>query len=177
VLGRNGRGLADALRLEGEVDIHMGTLSKALGGAGGYIAGSRRLIELLVNRARSFIYTTALPPPVVAAVDAALDVIAREPERRARLAELSATLRARLRELDFEIPPGEGPIIPVIAGSSERALAWSRGLLERGVFVQAIRPPTVPDGTARLRVTLMATHTDADLEHAVAAFAALRDRL
>ena len=117
---------------------------------------------------RSLIYTTALPPPVVAAVDAALDIVEREPERRARLAALSATLRERLRALGFAIPPGEGPIIPVIAGTSERALAWSRGLLERGVFVQAIRPPTVPDGTARLRVTLMATHSDEDLAHAVA---------
>jgi 8-amino-7-oxononanoate synthase len=155
----------------------MGTLGKALGAAGAFVAGSRALIDLLVNRARSFIYTTALPPPVTAAVDAALDVVAREPERRARLATLSATLRERIRGLGFEIPPGEGPIIPVMAGTSERALAWSRGLLERGVFVQAIRPPTVPEGTARLRVTLMATHTDDDLAHAVAAFAALRDRM
>jgi 7-keto-8-aminopelargonate synthetase-like enzyme len=129
-----------------------------------------------MNRARSLIYTTALPPPVTAAVDAALDVVAREPERRARLAALAATLRDRLRALGFAVPPGAGPIIPVLAGTSERALAWSRGLLERGVFVQAIRPPTVPPGTARLRVTLMATHTDADLAHAVDAFAALAER-
>ncbi len=175
--GPSGAGLVEALGLGDAVTVQMGTLGKALGAAGAFIAGSQALIELLVNRARSLIYTTALPPPVVAAVDAALDVVAREPERRTRLATVSATLRARLRALGFEIPPGAGPIIPVIAGTSERALAWSRGLLERGVFVQAIRPPTVPDGTARLRVTLMATHTDDDLAHAVAAFAALRDHL
>jgi 7-keto-8-aminopelargonate synthetase-like enzyme len=86
-------------------------------------------------------------------------------------------LRDRLRDLGFEIPSGTGPIIPVITGSSERALAWSRGLLERGVFVQAIRPPTVPDGTARLRVALMATHSDDDLAHAIAAFADLGQHL
>ncbi len=175
--GPNGAGLVAALGLGDAVTVQMGTLGKALGAAGAFIAGSRALVDLLVNRARSFIYTTALPPPVVAAVAAALDVVEREPERRARLAAISATLRERLRALGFEIPPGEGPIIPVIAGTSERALAWSRGLLERGVFVQAIRPPTVPDGTARLRVTLMATHTDEDLAHAVGAFAALRERL
>ena len=177
VEGPNGAGLVEALGLGTSVTVQMGTLGKALGSAGAFVAGSRALVELLVNRARSLIYTTALPPPVVAAVDAALDVVEREPERRARLATISAALRARLRELGFEIPSGQGPIVPVIAGSSERALAWSRGLLERGVFVQAIRPPTVPDGTARLRVTLMATHTDDDLAHAVAAFASLRDRL
>jgi 8-amino-7-oxononanoate synthase len=175
--GPTGAGLVEALGLGDAVTVQMGTLGKALGAAGAFVAGSDALVALLVNRARSFIYTTALPPPVVAAVDAALDVVAREPERRARLATLASTLRARLGELGFEIPPGEGPIIPVMTGSSERALAWSRGLLERGVFVQAIRPPTVPDGTARLRVALMATHTDADLAHAVAAFADLRDRL
>jgi glycine C-acetyltransferase len=174
--GPTGAGLVEALGLGDAVTVQMGTLGKALGAAGAFVAGSQALIELLVNRARSFIYTTALPPPVVAAVDAALDVVEREPQRRTRLAHISAALRDRLRALDFEIPPGEGPIIPVIAGSSERALAWSRGLLERGVFVQAIRPPTVPDGTARLRVTLMATHTDSDLDHAVAAFAALGER-
>lgn len=177
VEGPTGAGLVEALGLGDVVTVQMGTLGKALGTAGAFVAGSSALIALLVNRARSFIYTTALPPPVVAAVDAALDVVEREPERRARLATIAATLRARLAALGFEIPPGAGPIIPVITGSSERALAWSRGLLERGVFVQAIRPPTVPDGTARLRVTLMATHTDEDLAHAVAAFAALRDRL
>ena len=177
VEGPTGAGLVEALGLGDAVTVQMGTLGKALGAAGAFVAGSAALIALLVNRARSLIYTTALPPPVVAAVDAALEVVEREPERRARLATISASLRARLADLGFEIPPGSGPIIPVITGSSERALAWSRGLLERGVFVQAIRPPTVPDGTARLRVTLMATHTDEDLAHAVAAFADLHDRL
>ena len=177
VEGPSGAGLVEALGIDHAVTAQMGTLGKALGAAGAFVAGSRSLIDLLVNRARSLIYTTALPPPVAAAVDAALDIVEREPERRTRLATLSATLRARLGALGFDVPPGQGPIIPVIAGTSERALAWSRGLLERGVFVQAIRPPTVPDGTARLRVTLMATHTDDDLAHAVTAFAALRDRV
>jgi 8-amino-7-oxononanoate synthase len=173
VEGPSGAGLIEALGLGDAVTVQMATLGKALGAAGAFVAGSARLIELLVNRARSLIYTTALPPPVVAAVDAALDVVAREPERRTRLATLSARLRRRLRDVGFEVPDGSGPIIPVMAGTSERALAWSRGLLEHGVFVQAIRPPTVPRGTARLRVTLMATHTDDDLEHAAAAFARL----
>ena len=173
VEGPTGAGLVEALGLGAAIDVQMGTLGKALGAAGAFVAGSARLVDLLVNRARSLIYTTALPPPVVAAVDAALDVVAREPERRARLASLANRLRERLRTVGFTVPDGSGPIIPVIAGTSERALAWSRGLLEHGVFVQAIRPPTVPPGTARLRVTLMATHTDEDVEHAVAAFAAL----
>ncbi len=173
VEGPSGAGLLEALGLQDAVTVQMGTLGKALGCAGAFIAGRRRLIELLVNRARSLIYTTALPPPVTAAVDAALDIVAREPERRARLAAVSAALRRRLSALGFELPEGTGPIIPVIAGSNERALAWSRGLLEHGVFVQAIRYPTVPKGTARLRVTLMATHSDDDVEHAAAAFAAL----
>jgi len=173
VNGPSGAGLVEALGLGEAVTIQMGTLGKALGCAGAFVAGSRSLVDLLVNRARSLIYTTALPPPVVAAVAAALDVVAREPERRTRLATIATQLRGRLRGLGFEIPAGEGPIIPVLAGSSERALAWSRALLERGVFVQSIRPPTVPDGTARLRVTVMATHTDDDLAHAVEAFAAM----
>ena len=173
--GPTGAGLVEALGLGNAVTVQMGTLGKALGASGAFVAGSRALVDLLVNRARSLIYTTALPPPVVAAVDAALDLVAREPERRRRLATIAATLRTRLRALGFDVPPGEGPIVPVIAGPSERALAWSRGLLERGVFVQAIRPPTVPDGTARLRVTLMATHTDEDVARAIDAFAGLRD--
>jgi 8-amino-7-oxononanoate synthase len=173
VLGPTGAGLVEELGLSERVTVQMGTLGKALGCAGAFVAGERSLIELLVNRARSFIYTTALPPPVVAAVDAALDLVAREPERRARLRALAADLRARLVALGLTVPDGDGPILPVIVGESERAMAWSRALLERGVFVQAIRPPTVPPGTARLRVTLMATHTEDDLAHAERAFTRL----
>ncbi len=176
VIGPTGAGLVEELGLSERVTVQMGTLGKALGCAGAFVAGEQSLIELLVNRARSFIYTTALPPPVVAAVDAALDLVAREPERRTRLRALAADLRKRLLALGLNVADGDGPIVPVIVGESERAMAWSRALLECGVFVQAIRPPTVPPGTARLRVTLMATHTDDDLAHAEQAFTQLAAR-
>jgi len=174
VFGASGSGLMEHLGLNEIPAVHVGTFGKALGCAGAFVAARDDVIRLLVNCARSFIYTTALPPPIVAAAGAALDLVAREPERRATLHRLSHTLRRRLLALGFEIPAGEGPIIPVIAGEAERALAWSAALLERSVFVQAIRPPTVPPGTSRLRVTLMATHTDDDLELAVEAFSGLR---
>ncbi len=173
VFGANGGGLVEALGLHGRVTVQMGTLGKALGCAGAFVAAERAIIDLLVNRARSFIYTTALAPPIVGAVAAALDIVAREPERRAELLRRSAALRTRLGALGLRVPPGEGPILPVIVGESDDAMHASRTLLERGVFVQAIRPPTVPAGTARLRVTLMATHDDADLAHAATAFAAI----
>ncbi len=174
VFGASGAGLVEALGVRGRVTVQMGTLGKALGCAGAFVAAAREIVDLLVNRARSFIYTTALAPPIVAAAAAALDVVTREPERRARLLRTSADLRARLGDLGLRVPPGEGPILPVIVGDSAAALRSSRALLEHGVFVQAIRPPTVPPGTARLRVTLMATHDDDDLAHAANAFAALR---
>ncbi len=174
VFGASGSGLLEHLGLCGQTAVQVGTLGKALGCAGAFVAASDEITRLLVNRARSFIYTTALSPLVVAAADAALDIVASEPERRARLRRMADALRRRLRALGFAIPAGEGPIIPVLAGESACALAWSAALLERGVFVQAIRPPTVPPGTARLRVTLMATHTDEDLDLAVQAFADLR---
>ncbi len=173
VFGSSGGGLAEALGVHDGITVHVGTLGKALGCAGAFVAAAPAVIELLVNRARTFIYTTALPPPTVGAVDAALDIVAREPERRATVLTRAATLRAGLEDMGFDVPPGEGPIVPVIAGDSARAMAWSRALLERDVFVQAIRPPTVPDGTARLRVTVMATHTEDDIAHAIEAFASL----
>jgi len=170
VLGPRGAGLAEACGLAGRVAVHVGTLSKALGGAGGYVAGSRALIDLLVNRARSFVYTTGIPPAAAAAAGAALDVLAAEPERRRALARNAARLREGLRRLGLSVG-GDAHILPVLLGDNRRALALATALLERGVLVQAIRPPTVPPGTARLRVTPMATHTAAQLDRALAAFA------
>jgi 8-amino-7-oxononanoate synthase len=170
VLGPRGAGLAEACGLAGRVAVHVGTLSKALGGAGGYVAGSRALIDVLVNRARSFVYTTGLPPAAAAAAGAALDVIAAEPARRAALLRNAAALRDGLSRLGFTVG-GDTHIVPVLVGDNRRALALAAALFERGVLVQAIRPPTVPPGTARLRVTPMATHTPAQIERALAAFA------
>jgi 8-amino-7-oxononanoate synthase len=161
VLGRNGRGLADALRLEGEVDIQMGTLSKALGGAGGYIAGSRKLIEVLINRARSFIYSTAPPPSLAAAATAAIEwLLTAEGERRrealwqnlAHFGEMLPALFADGRKI-------QSPILPIVLGETARALEVAEELYERGIFVPAIRYPTVPKDAARLRVTITAAHT------------------
>jgi 8-amino-7-oxononanoate synthase len=170
VLGPRGAGLAEACGLAGRVAVHVGTLSKALGGAGGYVAGSRALIDALVNRARSFVYTTGIAPAAAAAAGAALDVIAAEPERRHALLRNAAHLREGLRRLGFAVG-GDTHILPVMVGDNGQALALAAALLERGVLVQAIRPPTVPPGTARLRVTPMATHTPAQLDRALAAFA------
>jgi 8-amino-7-oxononanoate synthase len=171
VLGTRGAGLAEATGLTDAVAVHVGTLGKALGGAGAYVAGSATLIELLVNRARSFVYTTALPPASVATAAAALDVVAAEPDRRARVLAHAARLRDGVRALGLPTD-GDTHIVPVLLGDNARALAFAAALLARGVLVQAIRPPTVPPGTARLRVTPMATHTDAHVDRALAAFAA-----
>jgi 8-amino-7-oxononanoate synthase len=171
VLGPRGGGLAEAEGLGARVTVHMGTFGKALGGAGAYVAGSRALIELLVNRARSFVFTTGLAPAAVAAAGAALDVVAAEPKRRAALRENAAVLRTGLAALGLEVG-GDTHIVPVLVGDNRRAVAFAEALLARGVLAQAIRPPTVPPGTARLRVTPMATHTEPQLERALDAFAA-----
>src|SRR5881409_647766 len=170
VLGARGAGLAEVDGVAAAIDVHMGTLGKALGGAGAYVAGSRTLVELLVNRARAFIYTTGLAPAAVAAAGAALAVVAAEPERRAALARNAAMLREGLRALGLDAR-GDTHIVPVLVGANHAALALADELLARGVHALAIRPPTVPQGTARLRVTPMATHTTAQLERALAAFA------
>jgi 8-amino-7-oxononanoate synthase len=171
VFGERGAGLVEAHGLEGRVAVQMGTLSKALGGMGAYVAGSRGLVDLLVNRARSFIYTTGLAPASVAAAGAALDVVGAEPERRKALARNAAHLRAGLTALGFRVP-GDTHILPVLVGDNRRTVAFADALLADGVLVQAIRPPTVPAGTARLRVTPMAIHTRTQLDRALDAFAA-----
>lgn len=170
VLGPGGAGLAAAEGLTARITVHMGTLGKALGGAGAYVAGTRALIDLLVNRARTFIYTTGLAPAAVAAAGAALAVVAGEPERRAALIRNAERLRAGLRALGYATG-GDTHIVPVLIGDNRAALALAEALLARGVLVQAIRPPTVPAGTARLRVTPMATHDADQIERALAAFA------
>src|SRR5512133_2064488 len=158
VLGPTGAGLAEALGVQDRVDVHMGTLGKAFGAFGAYVAGERRLVDLLVSRARTFVFTTALPPAACGAALAALDLVAREPERRTRLLALAARMKAGLARLGFDVARVVAPIFPVVLGTEERALAASRAMRARGFFVRAIRPPTVPRGTSRLRVSLTAAH-------------------
>jgi 8-amino-7-oxononanoate synthase len=167
VMGPEGRGSAEHFNLVGRVPIQMGTFSKALGTSGAYVAGSRDLIEYLKNRARTFIYTTAPPPAVAAATLAAIEVMEKEPERRKQLWENRRYLHEGLKALGFDTLDSETPILPIRIGKPETATAFSRELLEAGIFIPAIRPPTVPKGTSRLRLSVMATHTREDLTFAI----------
>ncbi len=169
VLGPNGAGLVEELGLTDEIDVHMGTLSKAAGCFGAYVCGTKQLREYLINHSRSFIYTTAMPPALAQAAREAIAIIKSEPQLRKNLKTNVEYLRASLKELVDATNSLQTPIIPIILKSDERALQASRKLLEAGVFVQAIRPPTVPPNTARLRVTLMATHTTADIDQLIEA--------
>ena len=148
----------------------MGTLGKALGTYGAYVAGSRELIDYLINKVRPFIYSTALPPNVAAAASAAIDIVEEEPELRTALHGNAQYMRNGLQDLGFDTLGSETQIIPVLVGDSGKAVEMMDNLLEEGVFAQAIRPPTVPEGTARIRVTVMANHTLEELNHALAAF-------
>jgi 8-amino-7-oxononanoate synthase len=165
VVGPSGRGSLEhhGLRLE-QAPILVGTLGKALGTFGAFVAGDEALIEFLVQTARSFIYTTAPPAALAEATRAALRIIEREPERRARLFERVAQFRRGAEQLALPLLPSQTPIQPIVLGSNERALQASERLLAAGVLVTAIRPPTVPEGSARLRVTLSASHTPEQLE-------------
>ncbi len=172
VFGPHGAGVVEELGLSSAVEVQMGTLGKALGGFGAYVAGSRHLIDWLVNRARSFVYTTALPPSVAATAIAALDIVAQEPERRCRLWDNAAFLADQLSTLGYRLGNSRSPILPLVIGDADQTMTLAAALLERGIFAQGIRPPTVPAGTSRLRVTPMATHTRADMRQAALAFAA-----
>ena len=172
VVGPGGAGLAAHLGLEREIDVHVGTLSKALGSYGAYVAGSRALIDYLLNRARSFIYSTGLAPALAAAASAAIRMMRGSPEIIARLWANASYLRERLEGAGFRLGATASPILPVMIGESSAALKMAAALYQRGVYVIAIRPPTVPPGTARLRVTPTAAHSRADLEEAAAAFVA-----
>ncbi len=174
VLGPDGAGTAAHQGVRGRVPAQMGTLSKALGAQGGFVAGSRTLVEHLVNRARGYVFSTGLAPALAAAARAALAVARRESWRRERALALAARLRSTLRGLGYRVPEGETPIIPVLVGDPAAAVALAAALREQGVYAPAVRPPAVPPGTARLRLSVSAAHADGDLEEAVAAFARAR---
>ena len=174
VLGREGRGSLDHFGLGvAEVPLLVGTLGKALGTFGAFVAGDEDLIETLIQSARSYIYTTAPPPALAAATRASLALARREEWRRERLRVLIDRFRAGAAQLGLPLLSSPTPIQPILAGSAERALAWSQVLEARGLLVTAIRPPTVPQGAARLRVTLSALHGDRDLDLLLEALARL----
>jgi glycine C-acetyltransferase/8-amino-7-oxononanoate synthase len=165
-VGPGGRGSVAAAGLSEEVDIVVGTLGKALGSYGAYVCASRELVDYLVNTARSFIFSTAPPPPVVAAALAALELLESQPHRPERLRANAAVLRGALAEEGLAVGGSGTQIIPVHAGSAARTMELSERVLERGVFAQGIRPPTVPEDSSRLRFTVMATHRSGELQQA-----------
>jgi len=171
VMGEGGRGVAEMLGLEEHIDATVGTLSKAVGAVGGFVAGPAALIETIGNTGRAFIYTTAPPAAVCAAALASMDIIRDEPQRRRRLLDLAARLREHLSAASLDTGQSASQIIPVMIGAAERAVQVSRLLLEEGLFVPAIRPPAVPRGTSRLRISLSAGHTPGDISSAAAALA------
>jgi 8-amino-7-oxononanoate synthase len=165
VMGRDGFGLSPGLG----IDLAMGTFSKALGGFGAYVACSAAMRDYLVNRASGLIYATAPPPAVLGAIDAALDLVPSLAAERRRLADAATYLRGRWREAGLDCGDSASQIVPVILGSEARVLAAARTLEDRGLLGVAIRPPTVPEGTARIRFALSVSHTDADIEALAAA--------
>lgn len=165
-VGPDGRGSVAAAGLEDEVDVLVGTLGKALGSYGAYVCCDRPMAKYLVNTARTLIFSTALAPPQVSAAMAALELLREEPRRVERLQRNGAVLRDALAEHGLPNAGGEAPIVPLVLGDADTAVGASERALERGVFAQAIRPPTVPDGSSRLRLTVMASHTKTELRAA-----------
>ena len=174
VLGKRGAGLAELQGATERVAVTVGTLSKALGSVGGFVSGAKVVIESLVNSARSFIFTTALPPACSAAGLAALKIVEREPGRRERVMRLAGHVKTELQGMGYETGESASPIVPVILGDSEKAMAVAGRLREVGIWVPAIRPPTVGVNSARLRISLMATHTDSQVERLLDAMRGLR---
>jgi glycine C-acetyltransferase/8-amino-7-oxononanoate synthase len=172
-IGSDGRGAVAAAGVEEQVDVVVGTLGKALGSYGAFVACDESMARYLTNAARTFIFSTALPPPVVAAALAALELLQSEPRRVQRLQANAATLRGALAEHGLDAGDGATQIVPLVIGDADRAVTISEAALARGVFAQAIRPPTVPEQTSRLRLAVMATHRERELRDAAATIASL----
>jgi glycine C-acetyltransferase len=166
VLGRNGRGTVDHFGLHGRVDVQVGTLSKAIGVLGGYVCGSRDLIDFLYQRARPFLFSTSHPPAVPAACLAAFDILEQEPERIERMWDNTRYFKAALRSAGFDTGDSETPITPVLVGEAKTAHAFSQQLFEKGLLATGIGYPTVPEGRARVRTIVTAAHTREMLDRA-----------
>jgi len=172
VLGRNGRGSVDHFGMHGKVDVQVGTLSKAIGALGGYVCGSRDLIDYLYHRARPFLFSTSHPPSVAATCIAAFDILENEPERIQRLWDNTHYFQGELHRLGFNIggvttPATQTPITPVIVGDGRKTMEFSRALFDEGVLGTGIAFPTVPEGKARIRLMLTSEHTKAQLDEAL----------
>jgi glycine C-acetyltransferase len=170
VFGNHGRGTVDHFGMHGRVDIQVGTLSKAMGALGGYVAGSRALIEFLCHRARPFLFSTSHPPSVAATCLAAIEVLEQEPQLIERLWDNTRFFKSGLQALGFNTGVSESPITPVIVGEGARAMALSDRLFDKGVFAQGIGFPTVPQGKARVRTIVTATHSREELQYALDVF-------
>lgn len=167
VLGKNGRGTVDHFGLHGRVDVQVGTLSKAIGALGGYVAGSSDLIEFLHLRGRPFLFSTSHPPSVAASCLAAFDVLEQEPERIQKMWDNTRFFKDGLKKLGFDTGASETPITPIMVGEGRKAMEFSRALFQEGLFATALAFPTVPEGKARLRTIVTATHTEAELGEAL----------
>jgi 8-amino-7-oxononanoate synthase len=176
VYGPAGAGLVAELGLGGVADVSVITLSKALGCAGGAVCGSAAFCELVINSGRAYVYSTHVPPGIAATGGAAIEVLRDEPHRQQRVRELARRVRERLAEAGLSVPAGDSPIIPVILGSEEAAMAAASGLQSDGLWAVPIRPPTVPRGGSRVRVTLSSEHTDDEIDRLLTSLSKLRLR-
>ncbi len=175
VFGKKGRGVVEHFKLSKKVDIVMGTLSKAVGSLGGYVSGDTDLINYLRNKARPFMYTTALPPAVCAASIAGIKLIRKDPSLRESLWRNVRFLKEKLESLSLKVIPSESPIIPILIGDAKKAVDVSKFLYKKGILIPAIRPPTVPARSSRLRMTVMSTHTKKDLERLLEVLSDVQD--
>jgi len=172
IYGANGRGLVEAHGIEEDVFLSVNTAGKALGASGAFVAGPEWAIDYMIQRARPFIFSTAPPPSIAAALDASLDVVDREPQRRAAVLERARALRMQLRAAGIPLPDGTSQIVPVVLGDNDRAVAVAEVLQAEGFDVRAIRPPTVAPGTARLRISVNVSLTTEQTDRFVTALAA-----
>ena len=177
IYGTNGSGLIEERGIADDVLVSIDTAGKALGAAGAFVAGPAWAIEYLVQHARPFLFSTAPPPAVAAAIQASLTIVTGEPERRVRLRRRAVFLRERLAEVGIRVPSGDSAIIPIVLGGNNRALAVARALQSDGFDVRAIRPPSVPAGTARLRISVNVNLTEADIDRFVSRLAVVLEGL